>query len=115
MLIQDVHDAVADLVEWIKTYQSKNKLSQVVVSSLFKRRQEEADAVIDSAMSRLQVMLPSTNGAGNDPKRCALRMQAKLNWLGCQAQSYSGGGNLLLLCPSHDARLFSRPSKKVLM
>lgn len=54
-LIGDVHDAVADLVELIKTYRSKNKMARVIMSTLFKRRQEEADAVIDRAISHLQV------------------------------------------------------------
>lgn len=42
-------------MELIKTYQSKNALSKVLMSTLFKRRQEEADAVIDRAISRLHV------------------------------------------------------------
>lgn len=50
-----MHDAVADLVELVKTFKSKNKLAQVMMSTLFKQRQAEADAVIDNAMSRLQV------------------------------------------------------------
>lgn len=54
-LIQDVHDAVGDLVELIKAYQSRNALSKVLMSTLFKRRQEQADAVIDRATSRLHV------------------------------------------------------------
>lgn len=54
-MISDVHDAVGDLVELIKTYKSKNRLSQMVMSTLFKRRQEEADAVINMAISRLHV------------------------------------------------------------
>lgn len=54
-LIEDVRDAVADLVELIKTYRSKNRMSQVIMSTLFKRRQEEADAVIDRAVSHLHV------------------------------------------------------------
>lgn len=54
-LVEDVHDAIADLVELIRTYQSKNKLSQVMVSTLFRRRQEEAEAVIERAIARLQV------------------------------------------------------------
>ena len=55
ILIQDVHDAIADLVELIKTYQSRSALSKVLMSTLFKRRQEEADAIIDRATSRLHV------------------------------------------------------------
>lgn len=55
VLIEDVHDAIFDLVELIKTFQSKNKLSKLFLSTLFKRRQEELDAVVDRAITRLQV------------------------------------------------------------
>lgn len=55
MLIEDVHEAIFDLVELIKTYKSKNKLSKVLMSTLFKRRQDELDAVVDRAIVRLQV------------------------------------------------------------
>ncbi|CAM9360961.1 unnamed protein product [Scytosiphon promiscuus] len=57
VMIEDVHDAVFDLVELIKTYQSKSKLSKVLMSTLFKRRQEELDAVVDRAIVRLQLSL----------------------------------------------------------
>ncbi|CAM9774536.1 unnamed protein product, partial [Scytosiphon promiscuus] len=57
VLIEDVHDAIYDLVELIKTFQSKNKLSKVFLSTLFKRRQEELDAVVDRAITRLQLGL----------------------------------------------------------
>ena len=50
-----MHDAVFDLVELIKTYQSKNKLSKVLMSTLFKQRQMELEAVIDRVVVRLQV------------------------------------------------------------
>ena len=55
VLIEDVHDAISDLVELIKTFQSKNKLSRLFMSTLFKRRQDELDAVVDRAITRLQV------------------------------------------------------------
>lgn len=54
-LIEEVHDAVSDLVDLIKTYQNKNKLSKVLMSTLFKRRQEELDAVVDKAILHLHV------------------------------------------------------------
>ena len=54
-LIEDVQDAIFDLVELMKTFQSKNKLSKLFMSTLFKRRQEELDAVVDRAIMRLQV------------------------------------------------------------
>lgn len=55
VLVQEVHDAVSDLVDLIKTYQSKNRLSKVLTSTLFKRRQEEMDAVVDRAILHLHV------------------------------------------------------------
>ena len=58
ILLEDVHDAVDHLVDLIKTYHSKNQLAQVMTSSLFQRRQEEAEAVIDSAVAQLQVSCP---------------------------------------------------------
>ena len=60
MFIEDVRDAVGDLVEIIKTYKSKGRISQVLTSTLFKRRQEEAEAVIDAAVCRLQVSAVSS-------------------------------------------------------
>lgn len=54
-MIEDVHEAVAALVELVKNYQSRNKVSKVLVSTLFKRRQEEAEAVVDRAIWRLNV------------------------------------------------------------
>ncbi|CAM9120296.1 unnamed protein product [Ectocarpus sp. 13 AM-2016] len=56
-MIEDVHGAIFDLVQLIKTYQSKNKLSRLFMSTLFKRRQEELDAVVDQAIMRLQLGL----------------------------------------------------------
>lgn len=56
LLLEDVHDAVADLVDTIKTYRSKGRMSQqVMVSTLFKGRQKEAEAVTKAAISRLHV------------------------------------------------------------
>ena len=55
MLIDDVRDSVADMVDIVQTYKSKGRLSQVMMSTLFKRRQDEAEAVIDAAVSRLHV------------------------------------------------------------
>lgn len=54
-MIEDVHGAIFDLVQLIKTYQSKNMLSRLFMSTLFKRRQEELNAVVDQAIMRLQV------------------------------------------------------------
>ena len=54
-MIEDVHDAILDLVELIKTYQSKNKLSRVLISTLFRRRQDEMGAAVERAILNLQV------------------------------------------------------------
>ncbi len=54
-LIAEVHYAVKDLMDLIKTYQSKNKLTKVLMSTSFKRRQENLEAAIDRALDRLQV------------------------------------------------------------
>ena len=58
-MIEDVHDAIFDLVELIKTFKGKNKLSKLFLSTLFKRRQDELDAVVDRAIMRLQVSVRS--------------------------------------------------------
>ncbi|CAM9535892.1 unnamed protein product [Ectocarpus sp. 12 AP-2014] len=57
VFIQDVVEAIFDLNELIKTYQSKNKLSKVLMSTQFKRQQDELDVVVDRAISRLQLGL----------------------------------------------------------
>ena len=54
-MIEDVQDAISDLVELIKTSQSKNKLLKVLLSTLLKQRLEDLDAVVDRAIIRLQV------------------------------------------------------------
>lgn len=54
-LLEDVHDAIFDLVELVRAYQSKNKLSQLLTSTLFRRRQEEMGAVVDRAILGLHV------------------------------------------------------------
>lgn len=55
VMMEDVHDAIFDLVELIKTYKSKNRLSQLLMSTLFRRRQDEMGAVVDRAILSLQV------------------------------------------------------------
>ncbi|CAM9886512.1 unnamed protein product, partial [Scytosiphon promiscuus] len=57
VLIEEVHEAIVDLVDLIRTFQSKNKLSKAFMSTLFKRRQDELDAVVDRAILRLQLGL----------------------------------------------------------
>lgn len=55
VLLDDVRESIDDLVQIIQTYKAKNRFSKVMTSSLFRKRQEEAEAVINMAMSRLQV------------------------------------------------------------
>ena len=43
----------------MQTYKAKGKISKLFVSSIFKRRQEEAEVVIKNAISSLQVDLTS--------------------------------------------------------
>ncbi|CBJ27854.1 conserved unknown protein [Ectocarpus siliculosus] len=57
VLMEEVHDAVSDLVELIKTYQNKSKVGKVLTSTLFKRRQGELNAVIDRAIWGLHLGL----------------------------------------------------------
>lgn len=54
-LVEDVYDAIYDLVELIKTYQNKNRLSQVLMSTLFRRRQDDMGAAVDRAILGLHV------------------------------------------------------------
>lgn len=55
VLLEDVQDAVGDLVEILQTHQSKHKMLRVFLFTLCKKRQEEAEATIHVAMQRLQV------------------------------------------------------------
>lgn len=55
ILVQDVHEAVQDFVQVIQTYKSKNRFTQVLTSSLFKRRWAEAEALVDRAILHLHV------------------------------------------------------------
>lgn len=75
VLIEDVHDSIFDLVELIKTFQSKNKLSKLFMSTLFKRRQDELNAVVDRAIMRLQV--------GGVPVSCSVLHMALLPQCSC--------------------------------
>ena len=56
-VIEDVRDAIADLIDIIKTYRSGNRLRQVLTSSVFKRREEEANLAIDRAVTLLNVRM----------------------------------------------------------
>ena len=55
MLMKNVEDAIADMVGLIKTYRSKRRMTQVVVSTLFKRRMAETEEVINLALTDLMV------------------------------------------------------------
>ncbi|CAB1102899.1 unnamed protein product [Ectocarpus sp. CCAP 1310/34] len=61
VLIKEVRDAVSDLVELIKTFQNKSKLGKVLTSTLFKRRQDELNTVIDRAIGGLNVSVVYRN------------------------------------------------------
>ncbi|CAN0462475.1 unnamed protein product, partial [Ascophyllum nodosum] len=56
-LLEDVYDSVSDLVSIMQTYNTKSKISRLFMSTIFKRRQEEAEVVINRAISRLQLGL----------------------------------------------------------
>ena len=60
-LLEEVRISVDDLLQIMQAYRSKNKIKRILISTLFKRRQEEAEMAIDRAMSRLQV-----SSAGHD-------------------------------------------------
>lgn len=55
VLLEDVQESIADMVQIMQSYKNKNMVSKVFVSTLCKRRQEEAEAAINSAIQRLQV------------------------------------------------------------
>ncbi|CAM9436323.1 unnamed protein product, partial [Ectocarpus sp. 12 AP-2014] len=57
VLLNDVQDSIADLLQIIESYKSKSALSKVFVSSLCKKRQEEAEVAINAAVQRLQLGL----------------------------------------------------------
>ena len=47
------------MVQIMQSYKNKNMVSRVFVSTLCKRRQEEAEAAINCAIQRLQVGVSS--------------------------------------------------------
>ena len=55
VLLEDVQESIADMVQIMQSYRNKNMVSRVFVSTLCKRRQEEAEAAINSTVQRLQV------------------------------------------------------------
>lgn len=55
ILLEDVQDSIVDMVQIMQSYKSKNMVSKVFVSSLCKKRQEEAESNINAAVQRLQV------------------------------------------------------------
>ena len=59
MLMKNEEDAIADMVGLIKTYRSKRRITQVVVSTLFKRRMAETEVVINLALTDLMVSFRS--------------------------------------------------------
>lgn len=55
VLLSDVREAIGDMVELIQTYKSKNRILQIITSSLLKKRQGELEVAINMAINRLQV------------------------------------------------------------
>lgn len=55
-IINDVEEAVADLVELMKAYKTKNKISQVAGTPLFKNRLEDAEAVVNKAFKNMNAI-----------------------------------------------------------
>lgn len=54
-LLENVQNSIKALVEIIRAHKSQNKFSQVLVSKLFQKRQNEAEAAINEAITLLQV------------------------------------------------------------
>ena len=54
VLIQDVYDSIHDLVDLVKTYQNRNKISQLLTSTIFRKRQDEFGSIVENAISSLQ-------------------------------------------------------------
>lgn len=55
-MLEDVRSAISGLVELLQTYKNRSKLERVLVSSLFKKREQEAEAALGICINRLQVM-----------------------------------------------------------
>ncbi|CAN0344297.1 unnamed protein product [Ectocarpus sp. 12 AP-2014] len=92
VLMEEVHDAVSDLVELIKSYHNKSKLGKVLTSTLFKRRQDELNAVIDRAIWGLHLGLQVQVGhdVAHLVKRSTAEAQAQVESLAqAQAQAES--------------------------
>eukprot|EP00903_Cladosiphon_okamuranus_P009797 g9314.t1 len=62
VLLDDVQDSIQDMVQIMQSYRSKNTLSRIFVSSLFKKRQEEAEDGINACIQRLQLGLQVSLG-----------------------------------------------------
>eukprot|EP00904_Undaria_pinnatifida_P006344 jgi/Undpi1/283/HiC_scaffold_1.g00279.m1 len=75
MLIENVQDAIGDMLGLIRTYNSKKRITQVVVSTLFKRRMEETDAVINQTFADLMTWLhiDTALNQGQHPRSLANR------------------------------------------
>lgn len=53
--IEEVHGAIFDLSQLMTAYHSMSRLNKLLKSTLFKRRHDELNAVVDQAIIRLQV------------------------------------------------------------
>lgn len=85
-MMEDVHDAIFDLVELIKTYKSKNRLSQLLMSTLFRRRQDEMGAVVDRAILSLQVSAANDRTKFGETKPWEPEYETR--WLGRPVNPY---------------------------
>lgn len=54
-LLDDVRESIEDLVHLFQSYHCMKGVSKVVMSSIIKRRQEDAEVAINMAVNRLQV------------------------------------------------------------
>ena len=55
VLLEDVQECVAEMVEIVQSYKNRNMVSRAFMSPLCKQRLEEAGVAIMSAVQRLQV------------------------------------------------------------
>ena len=61
MLLEDVRECVADVMEIVRTYKSTSGVSKVFASGLCNRRRDETEEAIDAAQQRLEVRFIGPN------------------------------------------------------
>ena len=50
MIIEDVRDSIQNQMVIMTTYKNKGKLPQIMVSTMYKRRQDEAEAAVQAGI-----------------------------------------------------------------